>query len=47
MNAYNTKKYEEQKLCLDECNTEQFEYNDICFNDCPDNLKKIFIDRNI
>ena len=42
----NTKKYEEEKLCLDECYPNQFEYNNICLNDCLNNLKKIFTDRN-
>ena len=42
----NTKKYEEEKLCLDECYPYQFEYNNICYNNCPDNLKKILTDRN-
>ena len=29
----NTKKYEEQKLCFDECYIEQFEFDNECFND--------------
>ena len=43
----NTKNYEEQKLCLDECNPEQFEYNNTCYNDCPNNTYRIFINRNM
>ena len=42
----NKKKYEEQKLCLDECYSEQFEYNNICYSDCPENTHRIFIERN-
>ena len=43
----NTKKYEDQKLCLDDCYTELFEYNNECLNDCPSGKHRIFIDRNI
>ena len=42
----NTKKYEDQKLCLDDCYTELFEYNNECLNDCPSGKHRIFIDRN-
>ena len=42
-----TKKYEEEIICLEECHPEQFEYNNICYNDCPNNTKRIFIDRNL
>ena len=42
----NTKKYEDQKLCLDDCYTELFEYNNECLNDCPSEKHRIFIDRN-
>ena len=43
----NTKKYEEEKICLEECHPELFEYNNICYNDCPNNTKRIFIYRNL
>ena len=43
----NTKKYETQKLCLDECYQEQFEYEGICYDNCPSGTYKFFEDRNI
>ena len=43
----NTKLYEEEKLCLDECYPEQFEYNNKCYDDCPNGKYKLFDKRNI
>ena len=42
----NTKIYEEEKLCLEECYSNQFEFNNICYNDCPEGKFKIFQNRN-
>ena len=43
----NKKRYEEEKLCLDECNEELFEYNNICYNNCPVNTYRIYTTRKI
>ena len=45
--SLNTKIYEEQKLCLDECYDNQFEYNEKCYDDCPTGTYKLFLNRNI
>ena len=42
-----TKNYEEEKLCLDQCYNYQFEYMNICYNECPDTTHRIFRNRNI
>ena len=43
----NTKIYEQEKICLDECYNYQFEYNKICYNDCPNHTFRLFQNRNI
>ena len=43
----NTKTYENEKLCLDECYPEQFEYNNSCYNNCPPGTYRLFNNRNI
>ena len=43
----NTKTYEEEKKCIDECGENQFEYNNICYNECPEGTFRLFQTRNI
>ena len=43
----NTKIYETQKLCLDECYQELFEYGVNCYDDCPTGTYRLFQNRKI
>ena len=42
-----TKIYEQEKKCLDECNENQFEYNNQCYNDCPEGTFRALQNRKV